>query len=68
MAVLRNWTVYTACMSIYPLQFDVLIFVSDDSFGGGAFNAGASRGRDFNEGAFCCAGALRGITLNGGAG
>ena len=67
MAVLRNWTVYTAFTSIYPLQLDVLIFVSDDSFGGGAFNAGASRGRAFNEGA-CCAGALSGRALNGGAG
>ena len=56
MAVLRNWTVYTAGTSIYPLQFDVLIFVSDDSFGGGAFNAA------------CCAGALSGRALNGGAG
>ena len=36
---------------MYTLQFDVLIFVSDDSFGGGAFNAGASRGRALNGGA-----------------
>ena len=62
MAVLINWTVHTACTSIYTLQF-----VSDDSFGGGAFNAGASRGKAFKEGA-CCAGALCGRALNGGAG